>query len=91
MSWWTTTSRTFDALDKQSFEIMRIVTSAVCIHVAMTLSKRRSLFAAPNFCGTLAVLTHADAQCLCAVRACSLSELRWLDSKGRRLSVASCI
>ena len=51
----------------------------------MTLSKRRSLFAPPNLCGTLAVLTHADAQSLCAVRACSLSELRLLDSKGRRL------
>ena len=78
MSWWTTISRTFDALDNDTVnvvfdnlglqacgncrerssslsEIMQIVTSAVCINVAMTLSKKRSLFAPPNLCGTLAV------------------------------------
>ena len=31
-------------------EIMQIVTSAVCIDVLLTLSRRRSLFAPPNSC-----------------------------------------
>ena len=59
--------------------IMQIVTSAVRIDVALTLSRRRSLFAPPNSCGTLVVLAHADAQSLCAAGACSLSEPWWLD------------
>ena len=68
--------------------IMQIVTSAVRINVALTLSRRRSLFAPPNLCGTLVVLAHADAQSLCAAVACSLSELWWLSGKRRRRSVA---
>ena len=59
--------------------IMQIVTSAVRVDVALTLSRRRSLFAPPNSCGTLVVLAHADAQSLCAAGACSLSEPWWLD------------
>ena len=60
-------------------QIMQIVTSAVRIDVALTLSRRRSLFAPPNLRGTLVVLAHADAQSLCAAGACSLSEPWWLD------------
>ena len=37
--------------------IMQIVTSAVRIDVALTLSRRRSLFAPPNSCGTLVVFS----------------------------------
>ena len=55
-------------------EIMQIVTSVVRIDVALTLSRRRSLFAPPNSCGTLVVSVHADATSLCAAGACSLSE-----------------
>ena len=53
---------------------MQIVTSAVRIDVALALSRRRSLLAPPNSCGTLVVFVHADAQCLCAAGACPLSE-----------------
>ena len=57
-------------------EIMQIVTSAVRIDVAPTLSRRRSLLAPPNLCRTLAVLAHVDAQSLFAAGACSLLKLR---------------
>ena len=59
--------------------IMQIVTSAVRIDVALTLSRRRYLFAPPNSCGTMVVLAQADAQGLCVAGACSLSEPWWLD------------
>ena len=60
--------------DRDFSEIMQIVTSGVHIDVALTLSRRPSLFAPPNSCGTRVVFVHADAQSLCAAGACSLSE-----------------
>ena len=57
---------------------MQIVTSAVRFDVALTLSRRRSLFAR-QIVWNLVVLAHADAQSLSAAGACSLSEPWWLD------------
>ena len=55
-------------------EIMQIVTSTVRVDVALTLSRRCSLFALPNSCGTLVASVHAAVQSLSVAGTCFLSE-----------------
>ena len=94
-------SRTFDALDNDTvnvvFDNLGLQACGNCRERSSDLGslheccddfvKEALTLCSAKLCGTLAVLTHADAQCLWAERACSLSELRKLSGKRRQLSV----